>query len=206
VQHVALAAMTASSRARSSRRRRPLPPLGTPAHLTSILRIEHPDLPRLALAERHYVYPASTVHVTVANLDAARIDVDRALERLRDDDLEAPQLRIGRLGCSPDTLFLRCTTDDRFERLRRAVRAAFGVEPAAPPATRLFERLAVANVARFDGPGEWARVRVRPTLVECRELQIVRTDRYLSDAGTVVVARIPLAADPAVRSDQPPSG
>jgi hypothetical protein len=175
-----------------ARRRRPLPPLGDASHLTAILRIGALFVPRLRVDERHYVYPPHTVHVTVANLDAADVDLDDAIDRLRSQSLPAPEFVVCGLGCSPDTLFLKCVHDVRFVELRAAVSDAFDLQRAPVGATRLFERLSFANIVRFDGRGEWPHVTVPDQRETCRELEIVRTDRYLSDSATIIEARVAL--------------
>jgi hypothetical protein len=195
-QRMAFALLTTVARTRLSRRRSPLPQLGTPIYLTSILRLGDTNLPQLDVEDRHHRYPPSTVHVTVANLDTATVDVGVALERLRSRDLPAPSLTIDGLGCSPDTLFLRCIADVRLDELRRAVLDDFGVVRPSSWTMRLSGRLAYANVVRFDGPGQWIRTSIPITSIECRELEIVRTDRYLSDAGTDVLERLPLVPAP----------
>jgi hypothetical protein len=195
---MAFALLTTAARARLTHRRAPLPQLGAPIYLTSILRLGDANVPRLDVEDRHHRYPPSTVHVTVANLDTATVDVDLALDRLRSRSLPAPSLTIQGLGCSPDTLFLRCIADDRLDELRQAVSAAFGVVRPSSWKMGLSGRLAFANVVRFDGPGQWIRTSIPATSIECRQLEIVRTDRYLSDAGTIVLERLPLAPAPSL--------
>lgn len=191
-QRVALAALTAVARIGLGRRRTPLPPVGEQAHLTAVLRLGDAFVPRITDAEPHYIYPPETVHVTVSNLDATDVDLAVALERLTALPLSAPSFTVGRLGCSPDTLFLRCIHDDRFDRLRLAVEQSFELPPAGSPTSWLFRRLSFANVVRFNGPGEWQQVRRPSTEASCTTLEIVRTDRYLSSQGTTVIQTIPL--------------
>ena len=110
-QRGAFAALTTVSRLGLQRRTAPLPPVGTQDHLTAVLRLGPSAVPNLDVAPRHYVYPPETV--------------DDAIDRLSSTRLVAPVFWIGEVGCSPDTLFLRCVHDHRFVRLREAVELAF---------------------------------------------------------------------------------
>jgi hypothetical protein len=193
VQGWAFDALTMISRRRSARRTTPLPPLGRPDHLTAVIRLPPTLIPRLELRGSHYVYPNDTVHVTVSNLDRATVEPEIAIARLRTRDLAAPSFVVTGLGCSPDTLFLRCVHDTTFAELRRQVRDAFGVERARPSVSVL-SRLAFANIVRFDGPGEWPQHVKTFGEVTGTRIEIVRTDRYLSHSATSVVAELPLAA------------
>jgi hypothetical protein len=141
----------------------------------------------------HYVYPVHTVHVTVCNLDAATVDVEDGIACLRRMALPAPTLAIGGIGCSPDTLFLRCTFATAFAELRSAVRRAFGVTRSRP-SSWFYSSVAFANVVRFNGPGVWPGPIEVGAVVTVVELEVVWTDRFLSDAGTQVLARIPLGS------------
>lgn len=143
-------------------------------------------------ADHHHVYPPGTVHVTVANLDDATVDLDTAVATLEAVPPPAPMFEISGTGCSPDTVFLRCIHDRAFGLLRESLRDAFGVRRRAGPMAWLFDRLSFANVVRFDGRGVWVPIPDVHASVSCGELEIVRTDRYLSDQGTEVLRRIPL--------------
>lgn len=193
-QRLILAGLTRVSRARISRRHQPLPPLGEAAHLTAVIRVGAKAVPTIEVDRGHYRYPPPTVHVTVTNLDGATVDPEVAVDRLASlrAGLAAPALGVEGLGCSPDTLFLRCVHDQHFDRLREAVVEAFGVPARGPGRGWLFDRLTFANVVRFNGPGQWATTPISRRTVIGRELEIVRTDRYLSDLGTTVLARLPL--------------
>ena len=191
-QRSALAALTVASRLRVHRRDARLPPLGQQDHLTAILRLGASAVPEIDVAEHHYVYPREMVHVTVSNLDQAGAALDVAIGRLSQLPLPAPSFDVGKLGCSPDTLFLQCIHDHRFDRLREAVELAFEVPTSRSPRSWLFRRLTYANVVRFDGPGEWVSVPNVEHHVRCPKLEIVRTDRYLSLPGTSLIQAIPL--------------
>ena len=192
VQRLALTALTATARLGLSRRRAPLPPIGEHVHLTAVLRLGATLVPEITTTNLHYIYPPETVHVTVSNLDATNVDVEEAIERLAARRLSAPTFTVGGLGCSPDTLFLRCIHDERFDRLRLAVEQTFELPPSGSPMSWLFRRLSFANVVRFDGPGEWQELRHSRAEARCTTLEIVRTDRYLSLQGTTVIRAIPL--------------
>ena len=187
-----LAALTAIARLGLSRRNTPLPPIGEQAHLTAVLRLGSTFVPEITTMKPHYVYPPETVHVTVADLDRTGVDVAAAIDRLAALPLPAPTFAVEGLGCSPDTLFLRCIHDDRFDQLRLAVEQACELHPSRSPMSWLMRRLSFANVVRFDGPGEWQEIRVPRTEASCGILEIVRTDRYLSSQGTTVIQTIPL--------------
>jgi len=192
-QRAGLGLLTATSRRRLSRRRTPLPPVGRPRYRTAVLRLGLPEVRLDGIDDRHYRYPPETVHVTVTNLDASTADPDEAIRRLARVRLRAPELTIDGLGCSPDTLLLRCLHDDRFGELRERVAAAFDLPRSRSPTRWLLDRLAYANVVRFDGAGAW------PTgvggdigTVICRALEIVHTDLFLSPQATTILARLPL--------------
>ena len=191
-QRVALATLSTTARARLDRRTDRLPVLGEQAHVTAVLRLGEGIVPEIAVADRHYVYPPASVHVTVSNLDMATVDVDEAVDRLSRLTLAAPTFVVDKLGCSQDTLFLRCVHDRPFDRLRVAVEDAFGVAAGRSPSSWLFRRLSFANIVRFDGRGEWSDITVAPVQVRCTTLEIVRTDRYLSPSGTTVLRRLEL--------------
>jgi hypothetical protein len=191
VQEAFFTIITIVSRLRVRRRTTRLPVLGQSDHLSAVFRVPPVAVPMFEVSDHSYLYPPETVHITVASLDTARVDVDTALETLQKLQLRAPRIRVGGIGCSPDTIFLRCFHDRRFGELRMAVNAAFDVE-RPELGRRLVSNLTLANVVRFDGPGWW------PGQVRCTDdfivtsLEIVRTDRLLSDVGTTVLAKLPL--------------
>jgi hypothetical protein len=184
------------SAAAPDRRTEPLPVIGESArrHLTTVLRLNVP-LPEFEVAERHYRYPAHTVHVTVANVARTRTSLVTALERLSGSALAPVTLRLYGLGCSPDTIFVRVLYDGAFVVLRKAVRRAFDVPngPLQSVRTLPYSAMAFANVIRFDGAGErpprnvsiWGTATIDT-------MEIVLTDRVLSDEGTQVLASIAL--------------
>jgi hypothetical protein len=175
-----------------------LPPRGPNAavHLTSVLRVSDLDVPELGISARHYRYSSSELHMTVANLDTATEPLDRAVARLHDQHLPAVSVRLCRVTCSPDTLFIHCVASKTLAQLQRSVRDAFGAPTPRSPISLLTTSLAHINVARFDGCGERPpRRHLFDTEVTMGRLEIVRTDRYLSDEGTDVLAKIDLRTE-----------
>jgi hypothetical protein len=192
VQDLLLGAIAWTARPTLSTRRAPLPERGRATYRTAVVRLPPVDLPPLGLPARHHRYPAGTVHVTVANLDAARAPLDRAVAALGAEPLPPVRFRLAGLATSPDTVFVRCLYDGGFAALRRAVAAAFDLPPRRSPRDIPYRWTAYANVVRFDGPGSWVADRRPSGSVEAGVLEIVRTDRYLSAEATEVLARVPL--------------
>jgi hypothetical protein len=177
-------------------RTEPLPIIGQAArrHLTSVLRLDISP-PALDIAERHYRYPAGTVHVTVANLDASRVPAAVGAQRLGAQTLAPVSLHLGGFGCSPDTIFIKVLYDSAFVDLRKAVRRAFELPGGPLNAVRAlpYSAMAFANVVRFDVAGERPPRNVTVFgSATIDTMEIVRTDRVLSDEGTDVLARISL--------------
>jgi hypothetical protein len=196
VQRLVADVVSWRSSAGLSRRGTPLPVIGEQArqYLTTVLRLNVP-LPEFEVADRHYRYPAHTVHVTVANVGRTSTSLVTALERLSGSGLAPVTLRLYGLGCSPDTIFIRVLYDKSFVRLRKAVRRAFDVPSGPFRSVRSlpYSAMAFANVIRFDGAGErpprnmsiWGKTTIDT-------MEIVLTDRVLSDEGTQVLASINL--------------
>lgn len=199
--------VTGVSRTQLARRTEALPAGGPDhaKHLTSVLRVPVEfDLPT-PLPPGHYRYPPDTVHVTVCNLDLARRSTEDAIERLKVQGLQEVRFFIDGLGCSSDTIYAHCLYDKSFTVLRRAVRAAFDVEPSWSVRRQPYRVMAFANLVRFDGPGVWpGRLKIA-RWVDVRAMEIVRTDRYLSGLGTTVIAAVQLGA-PARPDGEPPRG
>jgi hypothetical protein len=196
VQRLVAGLVSWRSAATLDRRTEPLPVIGEPArrYLTTVLRLNVP-LVEVEVAERHYRYPAHTVHVTVANVGRTSTSLVTALERLDGSALAPVTLRLRGLGCSPNTIFIRVLYDRAFVQLREAVRHAFDVPSGPLQAVRTlpYSAMAFANVIRFDGAGEppprnisiWGAATIDT-------MEIVLTDRVLSDEGTQVLATISL--------------
>ena len=178
-------------------RTEPLPVIGEPArrYLTTVLRLNVSLPSNVEVAVRHYRYPAHTVHVTVANVGRTSTSLVTALERLSRSRLAPVTLRLNGLGCSPDTIFIRVLYDRSFVRVRRAVRRAFDVPSGPLQWVRAlpYSAMAFANVVRFDGPGERPHRNVSMWgAATIDTMEIVLTDRVLSDEGTQVLASIDL--------------
>jgi hypothetical protein len=192
VQAGALSLLTLGSRL-VARGERTLPPIGEPSLFTSVLRLPGVWSGESAVHVGHYVYPASSVHVTVTSLDGATNELDDAIVALGQRRLPAPTLRITGFGRSPGTVFLRCIHDHALAELRASVCTAFGILPPRRPTAALFRRLSYANVVRFAGTPPRGRATFERTTITCTEMEIVRTDRCLSADGTIVLARVALS-------------
>ena len=179
---------------RIARRSDPLPPLGVSDHLTAVIRVGSNRVPSFD-ANGHYAYPPETVHITVTSLEAATVSVENALLDLRSIELVAPSFEVVGVGYSPDTAYLRCVHDRAFVALRNEVRRAFGVQPSRSPTRWIFDRISFANIVRFDGRGRRIEVGTNAQTFCPSEIEIVRTDRYLSGPGTEVLARLRLVAE-----------
>jgi 2'-5' RNA ligase len=199
-------------RAGAGRRAFTPPPCGPAAalHLTTVARLPAevvaalaPVLERLrAAGPAHYWYPPGTVHLTVHNLDGLDLDGDAgaaALPALRALVGAHPPFRVAArgLGVSAGTVFAQVLPCDATLRALRAdLRLLLRRRGVAPRRAR---PVGHANVARFAGPvtaaflAELARQRRRDfggwTVTE---VELVRTDRYLSHEGTTVLARLGL--------------
>jgi hypothetical protein len=191
-QRLVLGAVAWGSRPLLARRRRPLPGSDSPSYLTTVLRLPDLALPPLDLPDRHHRYPAGSIHVTVANVDRGRVPLADALSALSAGPLPAVPFALAGLATSPDTVFVRCLYDEAFVALRRAVAAAFALAPLRAPAAVPHRWAAHANVVRFDGAGTWIRDDRPNGTVVADVLEVVRTDRLLSDARTEVLARLSL--------------
>lgn len=197
-QAAILTGVTHASRRSLERRGSPLPQVGRPNTLTSILRIPPGTLlvPMLDVdATEHHVYPPESIHITVANLDNRRVDIDIGLARLAKMSLSAPRFVFSHFGCSPDTLFVACIHDAALQRLRTAVTDAFEVAPARGGG-RIAQLVTYANVVRFHGPGRWPGPLPLNTTSVLDHLELVHTDRVLSKTGTSIIANQQLAGAP----------
>jgi hypothetical protein len=162
----------------------------------------------------HYYYPAETIHLTIRNFDGVRranVDQSEFLVRLRDcvNSCGSFLLRAKGLGVSPDSVFLQLFPEDRSltELRRRLSSLAQDIRQPTSAAgifdnflNLLFRNLAFANLVRFSG------VISPPFLGEIRRyrntcfgqfpievVELVETDKLLSNQGTVIVDRAVLA-------------
>ena len=195
-------------------RRAFIPPPSGPAaalHVTTVSRLPAevvaalaPALDRLrADGPGHHYYPPGTVHLTVQNLDGLDLDGDPgAAARLAElralVGAHAPFRAVVRgLGVSAGTVFAQVLPCDAALRTLRADLLGFLERHAV--ARRRPRPLGHANVVRFAGPvtaaflAELAHQRHRDFgSWTVTEVELVRTDRYLSHEGTTVLARMAL--------------
>lgn len=182
-------------------RHEPLPPLGPPAeHVAVVARLPIAIADVLAEAARglatppgSYLYPPATIHFTVRNLDGlADADVAAAAAVAAGTGFDVAARG---LGLSPATVFVQLFPDGDALRSLRSRLDELGPPRRRPPG---LADLAFANVVRFASRpprrlvrsvGQHRRTEFGRWRVE--QLELVRTDRYLSDAATVVLARIP---------------
>jgi hypothetical protein len=139
------------------------------------------------------VYPPASVHITIANLDRApRAELP---ERVAGWAGGQPALsaRVSGIGFSRATAFAVLDLDERALRsARRSLRGAAGGR--AGPAVVLRDHVAAVNLARFERPLEAGaarrlsrlrRVELPPFALA--RVELVRTDKVLSEAGTEVL-------------------
>lgn len=203
----------AAVRGSAGRRAFTLPPSGPAAavHLTTVIRLPPevasalaPALERLrAQGPAHHYYPPAALHVTVLNLDGLAVDggpaggpaAVRALVAAR----RPFRLALRGLGVAPGTVYAQAfPADPTLRSLRDGLRE---LRPGgSAPRHRPGRGLGHANLVRFSGPvttpfldelvslrrREWGSFTVH-------QLELVRTDRFLSPEGTTVLETIRLA-------------
>ena len=188
-------------------------------HLTSVVRVPADLGEALAAATRalpgavgHYLYPAGQLHLTVLNLDGLNLD-GRPLGR---SPLGAVAAVVGRaapfpvllagFGVSRTSVYVRAYDPTAsLRRLRTRLVRATGCRPPLP-----LRLLGFVNVLRFSGfdvrellaglasirdRGPASGIRATPGPrgeLAAREVEIVRTDKVLSPAGTVLLRRVAL--------------
>jgi hypothetical protein len=196
-----------------------LPPSGQVAavHLTLVARLLQAtfgideilsDLKRHGPS--HHYYPADTIHVTIRNFDNMKdVDHSQLLAQLRHciGSLRPFSLSARGLGVSPDSVFVQLFPEDHSLRdLRRRLSLmtedSHTQQRATDPSLLrdlLFRRLAFANLIRFSGPislpfiREIARHRTKNFgSFRVEALELVRTDRLFSAAGTTTIDRMRL--------------
>jgi 2'-5' RNA ligase len=179
--------------------------LGVPS-LTCVVRLPsavalpiHQAVRSLPGVERHYVYPASDLHLTLLNLGASEDLEAVAAVLIR----TAPfAVRLRGLQLSRHSVSVRAFDDTgALQAVRRRLIEVTGTRPAWPR-----RRLGFVNVVRYLSQDvqqltEAVRdQRARPFgVLEVTVAEVVRTDKVLSADGTTLLARWPLAgaADPA---------
>jgi len=186
--------------------------------VTTVIRVPIPVGERVEAAlERirgrwpvHVFYPASSMHVTVLNLDpyvpssgtsdAAVAAMEAALSRHR-----MFRITLRGLDVSPWTVFAEAHgADAPVAALRSSLRCALPAQPDAPRRSSPLHRalpLVLANVVRFGGSVDPALLRaLRPWRshafgpFEVREIEIVRTDGMLSAENTELLSAVALRA------------
>jgi hypothetical protein len=143
--------------------------------------------------EAHYVYPASDLHLTVLNVgDGAALDAIAGVLRQT-----APfVMRLGGLRQSPHSVYVRAFDESgQLQALRHRLMAVSGTRPSWPR-----RRLGFVTVVRYldaDVAQLGAGVRElhrRPFgVLEVTAVEVVRTDKVLSAAGTSLLGRTVLA-------------
>jgi 2'-5' RNA ligase len=198
----------AVTRASAGRRAYQVPAAGPAAaiHLSTVVRLPAaiaealaPALERLrALGPAHHWYPPQAMHVTVQNLDGLALPHGALVGALV--AAHPPfRLTVRGLGVAPGAVFALALPDDS---TLRSLRAGLGRLPAGRR-PRVGRGLGHANLARFSGPvtpgflAELARMGGQDFgSFTVEEVELVRTDRLLSLAGTTTLARIRLGGRP----------
>ena len=187
--------------------------------LTTLIRVPEPVGVRIeaALEELrtrwpgHAYYPPSSMHVTVLNLDpyvtvgagaaGEQAVIDRAVRMLSQHRRFRVTLR--GLNVSPWTVFAQAYgADAQVSRLRASLRRAFREQKDAPRRDSPLRRalpLVLSNAVRFTGPVDPALLRALHRWrdhtfgpFEVREVEIVRTDGFMSPDRTIVRTRAEL--------------
>jgi len=187
--------------------------------LTTIVRVPEPIGVRIESSLReildrwpgHAYYPPASMHVTVLNLDpyvAADGDedgegtvIDRSADVLGRQRPFRVMLR--GLNVSPWTMFAQVyRADGPVSAMRASLRRALHEQTAARRRDSRMRRalpLVLSNVARFTSPVDPALLRAarqrRDHLFgsfNVREVEIVRTDGFLSPGATEVLSRVEL--------------
>lgn len=188
-------------RVTAGRRSFELPAWGPEAahHSTTVVRMPSEVADRLVAAQArlrqrdraHYYYPPQTMHFTVSNLDHAARDLVAQLPSVL-EGFRPFEVAVYGLGVSPTTVFAQALPEDSAVR---ELRARLSVLAPRPASLRLLDMLirnvAFVNIVRFSGSvsagllAEVAYMRKRPFgRFSVGQVEVVRTDRLLSDAGT----------------------
>jgi hypothetical protein len=140
------------------------------------------------------VYPPGSVHITIANLDRAPLAELPARVAGWAGEQRPLSARVAGIGFSRATAFAVLDLDERALRAaRRSLRGVAGVR--AGPAVMLRDHVAAVNLARFERPLEadaarrlfpLRRVELPPFAVA--HVELVRTDKVLSETGTEILA------------------
>jgi hypothetical protein len=179
--------------------------LGEPRFVSCIARLPPEIAGRLEevaealgrIQPEHHRYPADEIHMTVLGLaDSAGAEEELAAIVARHSPL---MVEVGGLNVSSSTVFAELYPQGPgLLALRRDLRRAESDEHG-PVARWLRRRLAHANVIRFGAPvdprllaGVGSLRRARFGRFRIDEVELVRTDKVLSGAGTRTLARFTL--------------
>lgn len=185
--------------------RRELAGIGQPQFLSVVARLPADVAERLAAAAQalggthadHYSYPSESIHLTILALGdeaGARDAVGAIAGRTRAFAMDARGLNL-----STRTVFAELYANGSgLATLRRALHGALA-PLHSPPSQWVRQRLAHANVARLGGPADRRLIAEVRKLrshdfgrFEVAEIELVRTDKVLSAAGTLVLRRFQL--------------
>jgi 2'-5' RNA ligase len=190
-----------------------LPPQGIKAanHLTTVVRVPDDIAAVLTAAQArlqrwdpwHYYYSPPTMHLTISNLDHVPSDLIHQIPTIL-DAFRPFAVRVRGLGVSPTTVFAQVLPEDSAMRELRRRLWALAPKPLLPGLLgRAMRQLSFINIARFCGPvskellTEVARLRPLTIGRFCvTEIELVRTDRFLSDTGTHVLDRFSCDGSP----------
>jgi hypothetical protein len=176
--------------------------------------------PLLPALSGHYIYPPGDIHTTLLYLSpylgqrASEGDIDSELAQIEAivsaSVRSLPPLGFSAfgLGLFPTTIFaqlLPCPCTD-LPALRQELARRLRDSDLAGPEADSYEAtarwdLSFANLVRFTRPADPDIVKILAPLREAKlaevavpDVEIVRTDKFLSARGTDVLARIPLGA------------
>jgi len=143
-----------------------------------------------------FVYPPHTVHLTVLSLDG--LDPEEARRAVLAWAAGRPPVRVATrgVGYSRGSAYLVLDGGRALYEARRALARSLRPRRRGPAAIR--DRVAVANFARFRAPlmagavERLRRIAVPRTDLDLGEVELVHTDKLLSDSATRALARIAL--------------
>ena len=186
------------------------PAAGAPQLITTVVRLPEPlaqaihDHLRTLFRHHpeHHIYPVSTIHISISGF-TVRADFDLLIiENAVEEALSHTSpfsIELLGLSLSPSTVLIQALPhDDAIAGIRQRISFVLqDKEPHLRPRSRPFpsQHIAFANVLRFLGPID------APTLLrdvkrlkdhefgrfKVQEIQLVRTDKFLSDQGTEIL-------------------
>lgn len=194
---------------RSGRRQPVVTPFDVSARFqctTSVVRVPqdhaqqiHDLLESLPDLKGHYRYPPTDMHVTVMNLDGARIDAASAFKRCTAAAQTAGpfDIELRGIALTSHSLYVQAwDVDGSLQQLRREI--ATRIHSPLAPARRF---LSFVNIARFTRtdlgalPAATIPLRGKPLGVfTATRIEVVQTDKVLSRDGTVSLVDVPLTS------------